>query len=503
MTYDEYPKVYVPQNLDIAALINDFLPGRLKSLQKDKLLYILGLISLVPSRNKKLRYDNGYVPLNASLLRNNIKDYKVYLDYLIKMQVLECDYHYITNEKSYGYRFTKRYLTVLVPYEIKRYSLRKLLNKLSTPHDSNKREIELPYLQKWWNSNLRINYVPALAWLAEEYHRNIKVIDKNKARWKYIHHKMALDSFHDNQFYFRTDTTSGRLHTNLTNMKSGLRNFITYDDMRLVSVDIKNSQPFLLGTLFNENFYSPSLKLLSTATDDTSKKSILEKADAYYTTSLTESTNFTFSSNTTLTFSALSNTLEFKNINISRNLSNILHYIMIGKNELSPAAVEFQKYLDLTANGALYEYIEKEVDSRLGIVFRTRKKLKEVVFLVLFSDNRFIGQHDAKPKKIFRELFPHIYKLTSLIKTGDSTLLPRLLQAIEANIIIKKVCLRISLENPQIPIFTIHDSIVCPVGFEHYVSIVIKEEMLKAIGIVPSLKYEYWVPENSKSLTNT
>ncbi len=497
MTYDEYPKVYVPQNLDIDALINDFPKDRLKSFQRDKLLYILGLISLVPSRNKKLGYDVGYIPINASLLRNNIKDHRVYLDYLIEKDVIQCDYHYIPNEKSYGYRFSQHYLTELVPYVIKRYSIRKLLNKLSTSHDFKKRGIELPFLQKWWNPNLRIDYDPALAWLVEEYHKNMEITDSKRALWKFIQHKMTLDSFHDKQFYFRTDTTSGRLHTNLTNMKSGLRNFITFDDMRLVSVDIKNSQPFLLGTLFNENFYAPSLKLLSNAVDDFSKKSIAEKAEEYYTSNnLSGNSNFNYSSNITLTLSALSNTLEFQNINISQNLSDIIHYIMMGKNELSPAAVELQRYLDLTANGMLYEYIENEVSTRLGMVFPTRKKLKEVVFMVLFTDNRFIGQEDAKPKKIFRELFPYIYKLTSLIKKGDANTLPRLLQALEAHIILKKVCLRISIENPEMPIFTIHDSVVCPVGFEDYVSNVIKEEMFISIGLVPSTKYEYWAPEN-------
>lgn len=49
------------------------------------------------------------------------------------------------------------------------------------------------------------------------------------------------------------------------------------------------------------------------------------------------------------------------------------------------------------------------------------------------------------------------------------------------------------------PLFTVHDSIVCPVGNENYCSNIIKEEMKKAIGIEPSLKYEYWSPKNIKN----
>ena len=169
---------------------------------------------------------------------------------------------------------------------------------------------------------------------------------------------------------------------------------------------------------------------------------------------------------------------------------------MRGNNELSLAAKEFQHFIDLSANGILYEYIEDEVKATTGMVFPSRKALKKVIFLVLFTDNRFIGQKAAEPKRIFRDLFPNVYEYLSLIKRGQSPILPRLLQSIEAKIILGRVCYRISYENPYLPIFTIHDSVACPVGYEHYVSKVIKEEMMQAIGLTPTLKCEYWSPDN-------
>ena len=41
-----------------------------------------------------------------------------------------------------------------------------------------------------------------------------------------------------------------------------------------------------------------------------------------------------------------------------------------------------------------------------GLNFVDRKDVKKAVFQVLFTDNRFIAQETAKPKRIFKELFP-------------------------------------------------------------------------------------------------
>jgi hypothetical protein len=58
------------------------------------------------------------------------------------------------------------------------------------------------------------------------------------------------------------------------------------------------------------------------------------------------------------------------------------------------------------------------------------------------------------------------------------------------------VARRISNERPDMPIWTIHDSVVCPVGNETYVANVMKEEAQKAIGVKPKVNFEYWTPDN-------
>ena len=61
---------------------------------------------------------------------------------------------------------------------------------------------------------------------------------------------------------FFVDNTSGRLHTNLTQLKTKLRKFVRYDGKVLYSIDLTNSQPFLLQSLLEaELFIKKDLEL--------------------------------------------------------------------------------------------------------------------------------------------------------------------------------------------------------------------------------------------------
>lgn len=48
------------------------------------------------------------------------------------------------------------------------------------------------------------------------------------------------------------------------------------------------------------------------------------------------------------------------------------------------------------------------------------------------------------------------------------------------------------IERPELPIFTIHDSVVCPEGNEDYIRAVMAKEIEKHTGMVPEFGLEYW-----------
>lgn len=128
----------------------------------------------------------------------------------------------------------------------------------------------------------------------------------------------------------------------------------------------------------------------------------------------------------------------------------------------------------------------------MALEYVDRKAIKEAVFTVLFTSNHFLGQEEAKPKKLFKQLFPIVYKVLAHLKRKDKTLLACLLQRIEAHLILNVITKRIAQERPNLMISSIHDSIITTEGDEKYVESVMQEELTKYIGMTPTLKLDYW-----------
>src|SRR5690606_18322266 len=111
------------------------------------------------------------------------------------------------------------------------------------------------HLSKWLNDSLEIDFERALAYINELYKIDVTegfekaILKQNSAMYNV--HKLSM---HD--YYCSVDPTVGRFHTPLTTLKGPLRNFLTYDGRPLVSIDIKNSQPYFSTILFNSKFYN-------------------------------------------------------------------------------------------------------------------------------------------------------------------------------------------------------------------------------------------------------
>ena len=138
------------------------------------------------------------------------------------------------------------------------------------------------------------------------------------------------------------------------------------------------------------------------------------------------------------------------------------------------------------------EFYKKISDKLYPSMTFNKQKIKEMIFTVFFSNNRFIGQPEAESKREFRDSFPEVYKLFKQIKIANHKALAHILQRIESELIIQNVTKRISVERPELPIFTIHDSVATTVGNEDYVSTLIKEEAKRLTGLNVKLGLEYW-----------
>lgn len=80
--------------------------------------------------------------------------------------------------------------------------------------------------------------------------RIVNIYESEMAAVQMIHDAAT----HNGYFTFEIDTTSGRLHTNLTNLSSDLRKFIYLNGKEIKGTDLSNSQPSFLALLLLEKF---------------------------------------------------------------------------------------------------------------------------------------------------------------------------------------------------------------------------------------------------------
>lgn len=448
----------IPQSIDLEEILNRNPPGF-----KYKIDYFYYLIDTITEASELEDLDDtgGFVNLKADRLQKFNKQYKKYLEYLIG-RVIRRNY-YIPGKKSYGYYLSYRYPDAgLTHIPIKDFIARKNVKKEHAEKikKSGVKGKKYKYLTKWFNKNLSINGEEAIK-KVDELYPNIKYgsiggkrrgkPSRTTKRYKAL---VSIAKFEKQEFYYSVDSNIGRFHSNIANIKKELRDFITYKDQKLVNIDIKNSQPLFSQLLLNKEFYKKKFK----------KINIYEIQSVF-------------------------KLLDKTNNKINKLISIIDHYIIIVENDKNQSYKGFQEYISLVNSGDFYKGISSLIVPNDPFI---KAEMKKMMFLVFFSSNRFIGHSKAKFKKLFKNYFPEVYEVFRLLKKHDHSALSHILQRIESKVIVEKAARRISMEQPTLPIFTVHDSIATTVGNEGYVKVVIEDEIYKLTGLKAMLGIEYW-----------
>jgi len=471
-------KFYLPHNLDIVQLELDNPPKF--NYSRDKALHLLNLVSTIPS-NTRSDFDdyNGWTPISSSIIKNqySIRDFPIYREWFIDVGLIDCDWHYIVNEKSYHYRFTEKFRTKIKPFE---YEIKKTLAKKMRASDNTSayHKQEYPELRCWFNSKLTIDVNSAMDYLDLK-HRVEREEDKERALYKYNSAVIGVDKMADHNYHYSVDETAGRLHTNFTSMPSEIRNFTKFDGKQLVSLDFKNSQPLISSVLFKPSFWEVNT---------------IDNEDNYQYESSSTHTIDDFS------FKLHSFSYKFLSITDTSSISpstssKYTTPLMLAEKRLSIDKEDVNSFISHVENGDLYEYMEQRIKSISNSDKKwTRKELKAIMFKIMFTDNRYTDDD----KKLFKSIFPTVYNMFAFIKRKEKRLLPVLLQTIESNLFLNKIVGRIASERPDLPIFTIHDSITTTKGNEEYVKNVMLEVTEIAIGVTPSIDIADWSPSNIK-----
>lgn len=462
----------LPVNFDLDAHLALYPPeeyGFNSSLRftKDKIYYFLALLATIPARNKDLIDEDGWVPITIGYIRKNIRDIISYKDYLVNTGVLECDNIYIKGEKSFWYRWSEHYIqsgfhvcNVICSHEEDAYFIQE---------ENDEKLIELPYLYHWYEEkklyiNLIVNkYSGAiLQYKMQDKGRWNKNKNTNKLKHPLTQYMAALININkivNHRYEVHIDNTVHRLHSVITNIEKDYRNFLTYDEQELVSIDISNSQPYLACALLKPEFWSIrnelSLSLYSLPED------------------------------------------------IQKAITTVAIPLKVEEFFQGCSEEDFRQYINIASSGNMYETVAEVCQHSLQKSI-DRDEAKVLMFYLFFSSNQ--GQHDDatinQMKKIFStELFPKVAELFKIIKhkykdvaiDKQHNRLACLLQSIESEIILHRCCKRIWEEgNHQVPVFTIHDSIATTVEHVEWVKGIMQEELTNAIGISPSLTVEHW-----------
>jgi hypothetical protein len=440
----------IPANLDIDKHIKVNPPTTIKDFRIEHLLYLIDIISSVPATYKGMTMINGFTQLDSQELRRKCTNYKQYLDYLINTKVIKSDNHYIKTRKCKGYKLADEYSGILVEVAVeKRKSGRP--KKIALKGN----EINTVHLSKWYNEGLTIDGVLARQFIKTELERKkrfplLKEVRENKYWENGINYKdeekqynYALHSIvkiEEALFNVHRDSNVKRLHSAITSLPTSLRNTLTYENKQLVSVDIKNSQPYIANILLTREFWTE---------ENESRKNLRMK----------------------------------EIINSIRNKDGI---IMYQYSDSSTTPEDVALFRECTSYGTFYETVAEKFQEIGLLTDASRDSFKKVILKTLYSSNRYSDIY----KKTFMHLFPEVDRIFRLVKENDKSILPVLLQVIESDIVLDIIAKRITEEKPELFFITIHDSIITVDGCEAYIKRLIEEEMASIIGFAPTVEIE-------------
>ena len=139
-------------------------------------------------------------------------------------------------------------------------------------------------------------------------------------------------------------------------------------------------------------------------------------------------------------------------------------------------------YIALVSKGRIYEYLQDKM--RLN----SRGEAKKLFFSIVFGNPKATyGKHE---REMFQKLFPTVFQVFVLIKSVKYQDLAILLQTIESTQSCWILFVKGKPKRKELPIYTIHDSILTLDSEKESVGSIMKGEIKNAIGFEPAIEFE-------------
>lgn len=438
-----------------------------------------------------------YTSLCSEILDDYACNYNKYFDYFVENDILEkLNHKNFANQptRCAQFRFSHRIRSLLEKHSdstVVKIDLSdvKTKNTIVVQHEiSDIVKNSAIHLSKWLNEKLTIEYEDAKVLVME---------DQTFSNYKKFSYLGAIENLNNNNIYAsRNQKTDNRIHSNLSNMPKILRPFLRYDGESLVNYDIKSSQPYFMIALV-EFFIHQNSK---DGFFDVNKSS--DRRDLYF--------------NRIINNKIKDKSLIWQNLQLvlcssafQRDYQTLKKWILEGifytemMKILYPTKPyhgrwerKIPKVIGVNKNGEdVTTTISKfyEVDN----VDEEKDMIKESVFSILYGGVK----HPGREFKIFQKHYPNFCEFLLLLKKKDKSDFPVLLQQIESACVIDVVTKKIAKLYPDMPLFTIHDSIATTETWAEKVDLkpLICSLIEDFTGVPPNIKEEYFCPTCVKS----
>ncbi len=288
-----------------------------------------------------------------------------------------------------------------------------------------------------------------------------------------------IEAIERGDWYLKPDAY-GREHTNITNLTSELRQFLSYHGEPLENVDTANSQPIFLGLSIKNAIkqeqevpgtdtpYSSAICVTKTEREQIGLPVIDTPYCSAFRAEKKEKNQAGLSVMDTPYCSAICVT-ETEEEQAELPVMDTPYCSAFRADDDDPVINEVDKYL---------QWCEEGIYDKLAIrTHQPRRKVKKDMFAgVLFS--RENNWHN-KTAVAFEKEFPYVRQQIRNMKIHGYQKVAHEMQRTEAAFMFTKVVPRLLQENPQMPIFTLHDSIVTTPHYSQYVQDVMQDEFRK------------------------
>ncbi|HCF04450.1 hypothetical protein [Flavobacterium sp.] len=251
-----------------------------------------------------------------------------------------------------------------------------------------------------------------------------------------------------------------RLNSVVTTLYRELRYYLRINGNKLVEVDLKSSQPYVLGSILTNSFFSG---------DSNIDFSLIRIYPQLY-----NQLNYIVSKSTTDITSLIGNSLY-------NNKKGFPKYFMSGGLD---NCLEIQSYRSLPFKEGFYPHLN---NTFLNGDFETQK-VKDNVMLLLNLQNLRTRNHISLIQN-FKSYFPNINLFIESLnnfKKLKSTI-AILMQRSESYLFLRIGCKAVNERLPDVPYLTIHDSILIEEQFCEVLTPILKESLNSVTGIEPGV----------------